>query len=96
MYRGSAGGEVVLLLRRLFYKLGIERNRVQFILTTASMPRKSEKDKESIVRFFQELTAADQTNFVYLTGNQKKLNQKQVYEIPTDNCKCKLNSCFNQ
>ena len=83
MYRGSAGGEVALLLRRLFYKLGIERNRVQFILTTASMPRKSEKDKESIVRFFQELTAADQTNFVYLTGNQKKLNQKQVYEIPT-------------
>ena len=83
MYRGSAGGEVALLLRRLFYKLGIERNRVQFILTTASMPRKSEQDKKSVEQFFQELTASDQSEFIYLTGTQEKLNPKQVYEIPT-------------
>ena len=37
MYRGSAGGEVALLIRRLFHKLDIKRDRVQFILTTASM-----------------------------------------------------------
>ena len=37
MYRGSSGGEVALLIRRLFHKLGITRDRVQFILTTASM-----------------------------------------------------------
>lgn len=38
MYRGSAGGEVSFLIRRLFHRLGIDRSRVQFILTTASMP----------------------------------------------------------
>ena len=37
MYRGSAGGEVALLIRRFFRKLGITRERVQFILTTASL-----------------------------------------------------------
>lgn len=36
MYRGSAGGEVALLIRRLFHKLGIGRDKMQFILTTAS------------------------------------------------------------
>lgn len=39
MYRGSAGGEIALLLERLFYRLGISAERVQFILTTASMPQ---------------------------------------------------------
>ena len=37
MYRGSSGGEVALLIRRMFHKLGIGRDRVQFILTTASI-----------------------------------------------------------
>ena len=43
MYRGSAGGEVSLLIRRLFHRLGIDRSRVQFILTTASMPNNDEE-----------------------------------------------------
>ena len=51
MYKGSAGGEVALLIRRLFYKLGISRQRVQFILTTASMPNRSEEDRAFIKRF---------------------------------------------
>ena len=38
MYRGSAGGEVALLIRRVLHKLGIGRDRVQFILTSASVP----------------------------------------------------------
>ena len=45
MYRGSSGGEVALLIRRLFHKLGISRDRVQFILTTASMPNKSQQGR---------------------------------------------------
>ena len=39
-------GEVALLIRRLFHKLEITRDRVQFILTTASMPDASEEDKK--------------------------------------------------
>lgn len=48
MYRGSAGGEVSLLIRRLFHRLDIGRDRVQFILTTASMPDATEDDKEAV------------------------------------------------
>lgn len=38
MYRGSSGGEVALLIRRLMHKLEINRDKIQFILTTASVP----------------------------------------------------------
>ena len=58
MYRGSAGGEVALLIRRLFYKLGITRNQVQFILTTASMPDSCEEDRKKVMTFARELTAS--------------------------------------
>lgn len=58
MYRGSSGGEVALLIRRLFHKLGITRDRVQFILTTASMPDRDQEDKNAVYKFAQELTAA--------------------------------------
>ena len=30
MYRGSSGGEVAFIMRRMFHKLGITRERVQF------------------------------------------------------------------
>ena len=55
MYKGSAGGEVALLIRRLMYRLGITRNRVQFILTTASMP----DNRDAVDKFFKDLTASD-------------------------------------
>ena len=38
MYRGSAGGEIALLLDRLLDRLEITVDQTQFILTTASMP----------------------------------------------------------
>ena len=53
MYRGSSGGEVALLIRRLFHKLGISRSRVQFILTTASMPDKISGRKKCCYAFCQ-------------------------------------------
>jgi ATP-dependent helicase YprA (DUF1998 family) len=37
MYRGATGAEVAFLLRRLFARLGVKRDRVRFILTTASV-----------------------------------------------------------
>lgn len=74
MYRGSSGGEVALLIRRLFHKLGITRDRVQFILTTASMPDRDQEDKNAVYKFAQELTAADTTvEFCYLTAKKNRL-----------------------
>lgn len=69
MYRGSSGGEVAYLIKRLFAKLGISREKVQFILTTASMPHSSQEDVESVHRFAKDLTSAQTTeNFRFLSG----------------------------
>ncbi len=53
MYRGSAGGEIALLLERLFSRLGISNEKVQFILTTASMPQ---DEQDAINNFYSGLT----------------------------------------
>ena len=82
MYRGSAGGEVSLLIRRLFHRLGIERNRVQFILTTASMPDATEDDKEAVRDFAKALTAADTYSFTYLTGDREVIDMRNGIAIP--------------
>ena len=82
MYRGSSGGEVALLLRRLFHKIGIGRERVQFILTTASMPNTSEKDTQYVQNFACDLTAADHADFCYLTGERENNNGKVRFDIP--------------
>lgn len=85
MYRGSSGGEVALLIRRLFHKLGISRDRVQFILTTASMPNKNQQDVDSVMKFANELTASDTaTRFCYLTGEQEIIDGQLKYDIPTE------------
>ena len=82
MYRGSAGGEVALLIRRLFHKLGISRDRVQFILTTASMPNTTAQDKKAVMEFARELTAGDaSTAFRYLTGERESLKTSAKYDI---------------
>ena len=83
MYRGSSGGEVALLIRRLMHKLNIGRERVQFILTTASMPSGSEKDKRYVENFVASLTSADDfSSFVYLTGEREILPSKDLTKIP--------------
>lgn len=83
MYRGSSGGEVALLIRRLFHKLGITRDRVQFILTTASMPDRDQEDKNAVYKFAQELTAADTTvEFCYLTGEKEQADTVELRSIP--------------
>ena len=82
MYRGSSGGEVSLLIRRLFHRLGIGRDRVQFILTTASMPDRTEEDKEAVREFAKALTAADKYAFTYLTGDREVIDMKNGFPIP--------------
>lgn len=85
MYRGSSGGEVALLIRRLFHKLGITRDRVQFILTTASMPNSTPEDLASVMKFANELTASDtETHFRYLTGDREVIDERAKYNIPTE------------
>lgn len=83
MYRGSSGGEVALLLRRLFHRLGIKRDRVQFILTTASMPSSTEKDRIAVKKFAADLTAAENgEEFAYLTGVTETISELGKLDIP--------------
>ena len=85
MYKGSSGGEVALLIRRLFHKLGISRQRVQFILTTASMPNGDEEDRTAVRQFAQDLTAADTPDdFCFLTGYPEQIDGKMKYDIPLE------------
>ena len=74
MYRGAAGAEVALLIRRLFEKIGVSRERVQFILTTASMPDKTDEDRAAVRAFAQDLTAGDDRTFDFLVGERETPN----------------------
>ena len=85
MYRGSSGGEVALLIRRLMNKLQIDCSKMQFILTTASMPNKTQEDKDSVHLFARELTASEDDNFAYLFGDRISISNKEEYTIPFEN-----------
>ena len=82
MYRGSAGGEVALLIRRFLHRLGITRERVQFILTTASMPGESQQDNDNVMSFARDLTSAEKADsFCYLTGERENISGLERYDI---------------
>lgn len=78
MYKGSSGGEVALLIRRFFHKLGISRDKVQFILTSASVPKDS---LDSVKKFACDLTGASNDNFVLLTGDKEEIDKLDCFEI---------------
>ncbi|MDR0354481.1 MAG: DEAD/DEAH box helicase [Deltaproteobacteria bacterium] len=65
MYRGSIGGEIALLLERLFHRLGITNDRIQFILATASMPQ---QEKKAINDFYSGLTGKKPSFCEFLFG----------------------------
>ncbi len=79
MYRGSSGGEIALLLERLFSRLGISTDKVQFILTTASMPRNEEA---AINEFYSGLTGKNSSSCEFLFGSKEEIPDEQ--EIKTD------------
>lgn len=79
MYRGSSGGEIALLLDRLFSRLGISLDKVQFILTTASMP---EGDKEAISDFFNGLTGKNYAECIPLFGKREDI--RTDFKVTTD------------
>ncbi len=74
MYRGSSGGEVALLIRRVLHKLGIDRNKVQFIMTSASIPSAPEERKK-VVQFACDLSAQtiENSTFKLITGKTEPI-----------------------
>ena len=80
MYRGSAGGEVALLIRRFMHKLEIDRSRIQFILTSASIPK---DQMDEVYAFANDLTAGEASNnkFKILTGKQEDIIFDNTFEI---------------
>ena len=79
MYRGSSGGEIALLLDRLFSRLDIPLEKVQFILTTASMPV---EDEGAISNFFNGLTGKRYSECVPLFGDKEDI--RTDFKIRTD------------
>lgn len=86
MYRGAAGGEVSLLIRRLMDKLNIEREQMRCILTSASVPHEKEKELRT---FACGLTgqSIEKDNFEIIKGEATPLlnhapgNQKDVDKL---------------
>ena len=78
MYKGASGGEVALLIRRFFNKLNIDRSRIQFILTTASMPSNAYGE---IYQFYCDLTAANSSeNLNFIVGEREEINTTDIIE----------------
>lgn len=61
MYRGAGGAEVALLLRRLFSRLDVPRERIRFILTSASLGE-GEAAERAVVQFGRDLTGLAETS----------------------------------
>lgn len=74
MYHGASGAEVALLIRRVLNKLEINRDRVQFILTSASVPDK----KEDVCNFACDLSSQSRSKktFVIIKGTKALLADK--------------------
>ena len=84
MYRGASGGEVALLIRRFINKLGINREKIQFILTSASIP-KNEDGK--VKQFISDLTAIDgkgTSNITIITGKQEIIDDDSAIELDAE------------
>ena len=71
-YRGTGGAEVALLIRRLQSRLGVSRERLRFILTSASLG-----NKHNTISFANALTGVSQesssTVFHVIVGKKEKM-----------------------
>lgn len=79
MYRGSGGAEVAYLLRRLHSRLGVKRDRVRYILTSASLGSGVEAVKR-VKRFAADLTGLENPlrSFVLITGAPEEKDAPRV------------------
>ena len=64
LYRGAAGAEVALLIRRLRMRLGISPDRLQVICTSASF-----KDANYSIKFGAQLTGKEAADFQSVEGD---------------------------
>src|ERR1700677_1988323 len=64
LYKGAAGAEVALLMRRLRARLGIPADRMQVICTSASF-----NDKDYAKQFAAQLTGKDVSDFESIVGH---------------------------
>lgn len=67
LYRGAQGAEVGLLLSRLLQKLDISRNRVRYILTSATM---GDNIEQAAPEFAAQLTAGEEDDFAVIKGSE--------------------------
>lgn len=81
MYRGVVGAEVALLLRRLQSRLGVSRDKIKFILTSASLGS-TEEDKRKAIKFACDLTGKVNSNdaFRLITS---EIEKKHGEALPT-------------
>lgn len=73
MYRGAGGAEVALLIRRLIARLGITRDRVRCILTSASLGE-GPQALEDVRQFAKDLTGQSHDSsrdFKVITGTKE-------------------------
>lgn len=73
MYRGSSGAEVALLIRRLQARLGISRDRLRCILTSASLG--DEGDEASAIDFAEQLTGKPKTRMFKLIKGTREIRK---------------------
>lgn len=102
MYRGSAGGEVALLIKRVMNRLSIDENKIRFILTSASMPHDTEEDEKSILKFACDFTSRniDDNGFQLIFGDSEKLPDnsgidlqcEDILDINIDDLQGEINS----
>lgn len=81
MYRGASGGEVALLIRRFINKLGVSRNKIRFILTSASIPENAD---DKIEEFVCDLTAIDKPEdkkIKIIKGEREKIEYKDAIGV---------------
>jgi ATP-dependent helicase YprA (DUF1998 family) len=71
LYRGAQGAEVALLLQRLLQRLGVNRDRVRCILTSASLGSRETATKKG-AEFAGKLTGSDPSRFEVILGERKK------------------------
>ncbi len=90
MYRGVAGAEVALLLRRLHSRLGVDRSKIRYILTSASF---GSENKNDAITFAKDLTGKHDgaKPFDLILGVKKS---KSGEELPTIDQLTAL-SCFD-
>ena len=87
-YRGAAGAEVALLVRRLQARLEIPRERFRCILTSASLGNTA-KAREATLQFAHDLTGlstASSRRIVLITGTDEKRSGARANTVHRSSC----------